>query len=60
MTVGRHHHVILDPDADAAEAGVDVLVARGNVEAGFDREDHPGFEGAVLAVDPVRPDVVHV
>ena len=53
--------VVLDPDTDAGEPfGGRVLVACPEVEAGLDREDHPGLEHPALAIDRVVARVVDV
>ena len=56
----RDHDVVLDADADAAEARIGLLVVLRDVEARLDREDLPRLEPARLAVDAVAADVVHV
>ena len=59
--VVRDEDVVLDPDAEAEVTGGDPLLVRPHVEAGLDREDHPGFEPARLsAVLDVPAAVVHV
>ena len=60
MAVGGEEDVVLDPHADAPEAGLDGLGVGGDVDARLDGEDHPGLQRSRLRVGGVGADVVHV
>src|SRR5690348_3971053 len=59
-TARAHRHVVLDADAQPAPLRRYRGVVGRDVDAGFHRRHHAGFQHARLVVDPVIADVVHV
>src|SRR5690606_39801242 len=60
VAVAGDGDVVFDADADALPLGGHALAARGNVEAGFDGEDHAWLGHAEFVRQAVFADVVHV
>ena len=57
---GGDDDIIFDADADAFPLRVDAGFVGRDVEAGFDGDDHAGFEDARFVVDAIVADIVHV
>src|SRR5688572_599163 len=60
VTRARHRDIVLDAHADVPPALRDALRAGGNVDAGLDRQRHPGLEHAPLLANLVVAHVVDV
>src|SRR5207249_3535344 len=55
-----HEHVVLDADTDARKPRLSIASVLGEVESGFDGQDHTRLEDPRFVVEPVLTDVVYV